>query len=222
MSEAEALAPRSAGTATGASALDVAFALAGSTLPADHVDALACAVVGWLPWLVDEPSAGIHPLRAAATTHGLVALAQRAKLVLRVPASRAADSRALCGRCLVVGAGMLEIGDAGERPLRVCDTLYAQCVVTGARDERAFHDDVVRWLDEAQVDCEFIAGRERRLTAAGRELAGYALALHGLAPDDALRVQAAGIGEGRRFGCGLFVPHKAIATPASGRRAAIS
>jgi CRISPR-associated protein Cas6 len=204
----------------GESALDIAFALEGSTLPADHVDALACAVIRWLPWVADEPSAGVHPLRTAATTHALVALAPRTKLVLRVPASRAADSRALCGRQLVIGPATLAVGSAGEQPLRACDTLYAQRVVTGARDERAFHDDVVRWLDEAQVRCEFIAGRERRLSAGGRELVGYALALHGLAPDDALRAQAEGIGEGRRYGCGLFVPHKAIATPAGERRAA--
>jgi CRISPR-associated protein Cas6 len=98
------------------------------------------------------------------------------------------------------------------------DTLYAQRVVTGAADERAFYDDIARWLGDADVRCEFIAGRARRLTAGGREIVGYALALHGLAPDDAIRVQAEGIGAGRRFGCGIFVPHKVIATPSQGRR----
>ena len=48
---------------------DVAFALAASTIPADYAEALAAEVLRWLPWLADEPGAGIHPLRTATTTH---------------------------------------------------------------------------------------------------------------------------------------------------------
>lgn len=205
-------------SAPGAPTVDVAFALAGSMLPADHMDALVGAVMHWLPWLADEPAAGIHPLRAAVTTHGLVAIAHRTKLVLRLPAPRAQASRALCGRSLDVGGKAVATGAATERPLAPSDTLYAQRVVTGAKDERAFHDDIAHWLAEADVRCEFIAGRQRRLTAEGREIVGYALALHGLAPDDAIRMQSEGIGAARRFGCGIFVPHKVIATPAQSGR----
>jgi len=194
--------------------VDVLFELAGTSLPADCAEALADAVARWLPWLDAEPAAGIHPLRTAATTHGRVVLARRAKLVLRVPAARAADARALCGRTLAVADGVLTTGMATERPLAPSPTLYAQRVTTGAADDRAFHDDVLRWLADIGVRCEFISGRPRRLAAAGREIVGFGLALHGLAPADSVRVQGAGIGGERRLGCGIFVPHKAIATSA--------
>lgn len=49
-------------------AVDVVFGLAGTSLPSDHAEALARAVAQWLPWLDDEPAAGIHPLRTAPTT----------------------------------------------------------------------------------------------------------------------------------------------------------
>ncbi len=195
-----------------AAVLDLAFALSGSTLPADHADALARAVVRWLPWFADEPAAGIHPLRAATTTHGMLVIAHRTKLVLRLPASRSAASRALCGRSLAIGGETVAVGTATERPLRPSDTLYSHRVVTGAADERGFHDDVGQWLATTDIRCDFIAGRPRRLVASGREILGFALALHGLTPRDSVRLQAAGMGEARRLGCGIFVPHKAIAT----------
>ena len=47
--------------------VDVVFGLGGTSLPHDHAEALARAVAVWLPWLADEPSAGIHPLRTAPT-----------------------------------------------------------------------------------------------------------------------------------------------------------
>jgi CRISPR-associated protein Cas6 len=198
----------------GASIVDVLFELAATTLPADHADALANAVARWLPWLETEPAAGIHPLRAAATSHGMVVLARRAKLVLRVPASRAADCRTLCGQALDVAGSAADVGAASERPLAPSATLYAHRVTIGTDDERAFHDAVARWLVETGVRCEFISGRPRRFTAGTREVVGFGLALHGLSPTDSIRVQGAGMGGDRRLGCGIFVPHKTIAIPA--------
>ena len=60
---------------------------------------------------------------------------------------------------------------------------------------------------------EIISGRPRRLAAGGQEVLAYGLALHGLSPADSLRVQGEGLGPHRRLGCGIFVPHKAIAVP---------
>jgi hypothetical protein len=39
-------------------------------------------------------------------------------------------------------------------------------------------------------------------------LRGYSLMLDGLTPAGALRMLEAGIGRHRRWGCGVFVPHK--------------
>ena len=64
-----------------------------------------------------------------------------------------------------------------------------------------------------ELRCEFISGRARTVVAEGREIAGYGLALHGLAPADSLRVQREGMGGERQLGCGIFVPHKSIAIP---------
>jgi len=71
----------------------------------------------------------------------------------------------------------------------------------------------VQWLKDLGVRCEFISGRARSTNVGDRQITGYGLALHGLAPADSLLVQGEGMGTERRLGCGIFVPHKAIATP---------
>ena len=192
--------------------VDVLFDLAGAHVPADYAAPLASAIIAALPWFGSEPRAGVHPLRAAASTGGMLVLARRAKLVLRVPAARAGATLALCGRALEIADETVTVGAASEHALAPSATLYARRVVTGARDERGFHDDVVRWLEALELNCGFISGRPCRVAAAGRELVGHGLALHGLAPADSLRVQGEGCGGERQLGCGIFVPHKTIVT----------
>lgn len=191
-------------------AVDVVFGLAGSSLPADHAEALARAVAEWLPWLADEPSAGIHPLRTSPTTQGLVLLARRARLVLRVPVYRAEAARALSGRRLDVGEG-LATSEGEVRELMPTPTVYAGRVVSAAADDRAFYEEIERWLGAIGVQCEFIAGRAKPYAAGGVPARAWGLALHGLAPAASLEVQGAGYGPHRRLGCGIFIPHKAIA-----------
>ena len=196
------------------SVVDVLFGLSGTLVPADCAAALDVAVTAALPWFEAEPRAGIHPLRAAPSTHGTLVLARRARLMVRVPAARAAATLALAGHGLDLGGEPVTVGAGYLRALAPSATLFAQRVASGSRDERAFHDQVVRWLAELGVRCEFISGRARSVGAEGREVVGYSLALHGLDPADSLRVQAEGLGGERRLGFGIFVPHKAIATSA--------
>jgi CRISPR-associated protein Cas6 len=202
------------GQRIGVPAVDVLFELSGSHVPADYASALAVAVSAVLPWFAAEPHAGIHPLRAAPSTHGTLVLARRARLMVRVPDARATQALALAGRRLDLQGEPVTVGAGHLKALAPSATLYAQRVATSARDEPEFHGDVVRWLAALGVRCEFITGRARSVRDEGRDVVGYSLALHGLAPADSLRVQADGIGGERRLGFGIFVPHKAIATSA--------
>ena len=78
-----------------AEVVDVAFRLSGRWLPVDHARALRTAVVEVLPWLEDEPAAGIHSIHGAASGNGwerpgsdpggMLNLSRRTPLVLRVP-----------------------------------------------------------------------------------------------------------------------------------------
>jgi CRISPR-associated protein Cas6 len=187
--------------------IDVTFALGGRSLPQAHAQELWWAVVRVLPWLEAEQAAGILPLRLSAGGEGVL-LPQRARLVLRVPLALASQTQALSGQRLDIGGHELTVGEGKRRELQAHPTLHAHVVIS-ARAEQEFLAEVAAELRELDVICQWICGR--RVTLAGeRSIEGYSLVLHELKPLDSLRVQYAGLGNERRYGCGIFVPYKDI------------
>lgn len=188
--------------------IDMAFELKGSLVPEDYAFALWDEVVRFLPWLDAEELAGILPLRGSASVEGML-LAQRAKLVLRLPAERAAQAGALSGQELNVDSGVLRIGAAMQRNLQPSTTLHSH-LVESAEEEELFLAGAAARLRELGITCKWICGKRRTITGARQSLHGYSLVLHDLKPEESLKVQRAGLGGSRHFGCGIFIPHKAI------------
>jgi CRISPR-associated protein Cas6 len=190
--------------------VDLAFGLAGASLPAEHGFALDRAIAARLDWWDAERSAGVHPVRGARTDRGTVLLSKRARLLLRVPAARVAAARALEGAGLEVGGHRIDIGSARVWPLLAHPTLYSPRVATGAASEAEFVAAVDRELLALGVACKLICGRRTELAAGNGAITAFGLALHDLKAPQSLLVQAAGLGGERRLGCGIFVAHKLI------------
>lgn len=190
--------------------VDVAFDVAGTSLPVEHAWPLLAAVEARLPWLAGEALAGIHPLRATATAYGLALIARRAKLVLRLPEARLTDALRLEGAELDVGGSPLRIGGGRARPLAPSATLSAQRVASRSGDAVGFEAEVAAALERLDIAARLISGRRREGRAGERTIAGFALTLHGLGAADSLRIQSAGLGDERRVGWGVFVPAKLI------------
>jgi CRISPR-associated protein Cas6 len=83
-------------------------------------------------------------------------------------------------------------------------------LVTGSNDEVAFMAEVDSTLAAMGVGAKLICGQRRILADEERSISGYSLVLHDLNAEGSLRVQYAGLGKERRFGCGIFVPYKVI------------
>jgi CRISPR-associated protein Cas6 len=190
--------------------VDVAFALRGGSIPADHGWRLFRLLAERLAWLESEADAGVHPIRGARAIAGEIHLGGRARLMLRLPRARVEQSFALSGTRFDLGTGV-EVGGARLRPLFAHRTLYSHFVAAAGPDEAAFQRDVDAELQRAGIECKVICGRMRRARAQEAETVGFGLMLHGLSPEDSLRMQATGLGAGRKLGCGLFVPHKSAA-----------
>lgn len=103
------------------------------------------------------------------------------------------------------------MGGARLRPLFAHGTLYSHFVAAATPDEAGFQRDVDAELHRAGIDCKVICGRMRRAQTQGAEIVGFSLMLHELSPEQSLRMQAAGLGAGRKLGCGIFIPHKSAA-----------
>ena len=188
---------------------DLAFALRGQFVPAGYAQGLWRAVHQALPWLSQEPAAGLLPLRGTEQD-GRTWLPRRARLVLRLPQARTGAARALEGTTLDLGEGcLLQVGAAEERPHQGHPTLHAALVATDL-EEAAFGQKVRHELDQMGVQGQWICGRQRMLRCDSVSLTGFSLVVHHLKDDQSLRLQARGLGAARHLGCGIFVPFKAI------------
>lgn len=194
--------------------IDVQFDLVGSTIPAENAQILADAVLARLPWLGEDPGAGIQHLKGAETNSGDAALNinRRTKLYMRVPQARVDDLKALVGQTLDLAGHALTIGPFKTRAFSPFANLYAHFVDTGSETEEQFVQDVMRELDgQFQLRCGFICGKRQTLESASGTRYGFSLMLHDLPPHKSLQLQDTGMGLNRLLGCGLFIPHKSIA-----------
>lgn len=201
--------------------VDAVFAIACRTLPVDHAWALSRAIQAILPWFAQAPEMGLHPVHGAASGAGwmrpegsdaVLQVSRRARLVLRLPRRRLDAAGALLGCTLQVDGHPLRVEKLSVRPLSRITTLFARNVaLEGGDDEAGFLVAAERGLDSLAIKPHtLLCGRATVVVAAGERVLTRSLMLAGLTPSQALVLQQHGLGRGRAFGCGLFIPHKAI------------
>ena len=191
--------------------LDLVFPLDGQVLPREHAQALQQALCAQLPWLGGEPLAGIHPIKVVHGSEDLALLSRRARLVLRLGAQRLDEVMALAGLELDVAGHCLRLGAPHLRELQPHATLYAYKVAADSADEITFMATLERELAQLAIGGERVCGKRQCMAVSGRVLDAFSLMLHGLAPEQSLRLQQRGLGPHRLLGCGIFVPHKSAA-----------
>lgn len=185
------------------------FDLEGGTIPAAYHFALWEALMHRVPELAEEKSIGILPLRGTGNKEGLL-LPKRAKMVMRLPAAIADRITArLTGHQLEIAGQPIRLGAAKTRPIRPFPTIHAQLVM-GASDEVLFAEHIQMQLGEMKIKGKLICGKRRSISDDRQSVHGYSLVIHDLKPEASLHLQFVGLGEGRQFGCGIFVPSKVI------------
>jgi CRISPR-associated protein Cas6 len=201
--------------------VDAVFAISCRSLPVDHAYALSQAIQAVLPWFADEPGAGLHTIHGAPSGSGwmrpeaadaVLQLSHRTRLVLRLPRERLGDAAALLGRTLDVAGWPLQVDKLSARPLSRITTLFSRGVVfAAAGDEAAFLAAAKRALGALGVAPETIlCGRVTPIATPARSYQTRSLMLAGLTAAQSLALQRHGLGEARKLGCGLFIPHKGI------------
>lgn len=193
------------------SALDLSFVLEGRAVAEDYAELLWQSLRRALPWIEADADAAVHPLVGTSPGSGELYLSGRSRLVLRVAAEAAERALALSGAELDLGAPV-KVGAATRRPLGGTAVLYSHFVDVGVADEVAFLAECRRLLDAMQIGGETVAGRPQRMRIGAEERRGFSLMLHGLKAAESLHLQHAGLGNGRKRCCGVFIPHKAVAS----------
>ena len=188
--------------------VDAVFDLNGSSVPASYPFLLWSELVRCLPWLSGEENIGVHPLKGSASGSSLL-LSRRTKLILRVPAERVAQLDKLPGQQLNIDGSLLIVGNAKARPIQSATTLHSYMVESNL-GEVEFIADMKQKLQAMNIPCNLICDKYRKISDGKNSLNGFGLVLHDLKPAASLHIQRTGLGGARHFGCGIFVPFKAI------------
>jgi CRISPR-associated protein Cas6 len=189
--------------------IDMVFDLDGGTLPATYPFPLWAALIRRVPELAEQRLVGVLPLRGT-TNNERILLPKRSKLVMRLPTILAERTAArLTGQQFDITGSTLRLGAAKERTIQPYPTIHAQ-LVAGISDEVLFMKHISTQLGEMQIKGNLICGKRHTLNGDQQSIQGYSLVIHDLTPSASLQLQCAGLGEGRQFGCGIFVPYKEI------------
>ena len=188
--------------------VDAVFDVSGDRVPVNYPFALWSELVRLVPALGGDASVGVLPLRTTGSEAGML-LPRRAKLVVRLPTSLAAEVASLSGQELELDGLALRLTNGRLREIQPYPTIHAHLVV-GAADEVAFIDDVAAALSDLGIAANLICGPHNSLADFATQIHGFSLVIHDLKPEDSLHLQYAGLGSHRQYGCGVFVPYKVI------------
>ena len=149
------------------------------------------------------------------------------RLVLRMPSELIRDAMPLSGKRLNIEGHSLVVGVPSPRTLRPSSSVRSRLVVIkGFLEAEPFLEACRRQLSalgatgEVKIPLRSSAQSveqkngtrtqhiRRTLRIHDKTVVGYAVQVSGLSMDDSVRLQEAGLGGRRRFGCGVFVPFK--------------
>ena len=202
--------------------VDLSYIIKCKCLPLEHMHALSESLYTALPWLKDEKLAGIHPINGAESGNGwersddpkeLIYLSRRQKMTLRLPKEHLVSAEELVGQTINVEGYDIEIGKSSVKKLSDLPTAFCRSIMI---DGRMDEDDFLQWAFEELKSLDItvrkmMAGKERVIKLPdNNERVTRSLMVAELEQAESVHLQQYGMGEGRKLGCGIFMPQKDI------------
>jgi len=202
---------------------DLSFKVDCKMVPLDHAQELSDAILEILPWMADEPQAGVHMIHGASTGNGwqrpeedtndgCIYLSRRSRMRIRLPRHRHEDAAALVGQTIRLGEHDLTFGDFQVKKFSPLSTLFSRYVIIGDNEsEEAFVSRVSAEMKQMGITLrKALCGIGHRFELADGPVNTMSIMVADLDPEEAVTLQQQGIGSGQKMGFGLFIPHKGI------------
>ena len=206
--------------------IDINFSIKSKALPLNHAWVLSKEIQQALPWMKNDPVAGIHQIHVAESNNGwlrpdddeegaLLYPSHRTKLSLRIPGKKLKEAQALTGQRLSLDGHEISIGKSRKKELTNASVIFARYVASSKdEDENSFlqriHNDI-QTLTDVKVK-KMLCGKSHSISTPGGDIFTRHLMIADLDSDPSIKIQQFGLGEYRQLGCGLFLPHKGIKT----------
>ncbi len=202
--------------------VDISFKLECRMLPIDHAYALSSAIQSALPWFASEQRAGLHLIHVAESGNGwhrpedteneILCLSRRTRMTIRVPKHRIEDTQSLAGNKLDIDGHALTVKEGAVKPLAALPTMFSRYVETlQDKSEDDFLDEMAKVITGMGIPVsKLMAGKQHMFKFDNRKIFTRSLMVADLSPQHAVKLQQDGIGNGQKYGCGLFIPQKGI------------
>ncbi len=199
--------------------IDVAFHINCKTLPYDHAFELSQKIINLLPWMKKSKLSGIQTLHGPDSGNGWVRsendeifLSKRTRLILRVPRSEVSKTKSLESEVIKVLGSDIKIGKSTTKSFLVVRDLICRFVLCDdSQDEEEFLSSVRNELRNHNIVIKkAICGKTKNLMINGNKKFTRSLMIADLSKENSILLQDLGVGDGRLFGCGIFLPHKSI------------
>ena len=202
---------------------DLSFKVDCKMVPLDHAQELSDAILEILPWMADEPQAGVHMIHGASTGNGwqrpeddtndgCIYLSRRSRMRIRMPKHRHEDAAELVGKTIRLGEHDLTFGDFQVKKFSPLSTLFSRYVIIGENEsEEAFVSRVSEEMKEMGITLrKALCGIGHQFNLAEGPVNTMSIMVADLDPQEAVTLQQQGIGDAQKMGFGLFIPHKGI------------
>lgn len=201
------------------SIVDVSFKVNCKKIAADHAYDLFLAVLKKFPNIEKINNLAIHSVYGAESGAGWerpeteIYLSKRTRFCIRTPIEHSQDFHNLNGETLEIGAYKMTLSKPTIKELVITDTLFCRTVVVdNNQNEEEFLKDVSLSLATMGINVKkMLCGKEHIVQTPSKTLVGKTLLITDLEKQDSIKLQELGIGIGKLFGCGIFLPHKSIA-----------
>jgi CRISPR-associated protein Cas6 len=183
---------------------EMLFAISGRHLPVNHLQELSEEILSILPWIKQEPQAGIHEIYVSATANGWhrptdqFYLSKRSRLILRIPKHRIADTKMLSGKVLNIKQNKLITGKEKTRLLQNTPTLFSHHIAlpdTEKHSEEEFLSQVAYLFQQklAITLKKMLCGISGSIPIQGKTLFTRSLMIADLTAEESLYIQEQGI-----------------------------
>ncbi len=204
--------------------IDLSFSIACKSLPLNHAWELSSQILSHLPWIKNDPVAGIHQIHVAESNNGwlrpedtdgaLLHPSRRTKLTLRIPIEKLGEAQSLSGKILNINNYSLEVLKSKKKALSNASVIFSRYLLSNSSEE-----DETQFLTRMAKDIKdktdltvkkMLCGKSHIIRTPQGDLETRHLMIADLDSATSIKLQQLGLGKGKELGCGLFLPHKGI------------
>ena len=201
--------------------VDINFKISCTQLPLDHAHILSQAILQKLPWAESNPYTAIHLIHGAESGNGwirpegpdeVIYPSRRTLFSIRTSSEHIDQVSELANQTIMLDDIALTLTKPTIRKLSKLTTIFARYLVAENVDnEEAFLTEMYVLLKAKGIKpSKMMSGRIHTMQFPDHTVSTRSLMLDGIEIPQSVQLQQEGLGQGRLYGCGIFLPHKGI------------